>query len=56
LGRSGTKVGTASELRDYFGDLAARGVERVYAWFSDLAAPATLKEFGDEVIRPTVGN
>jgi hypothetical protein len=43
-------VGTAPELVDYFGSLQERGVERVYAWFCDFAAPATLAAFGEDVI------
>ena len=43
-------VGTAPELVDYFGSLQARGVERVYAWFCDFAAPDTLAAFGEGVI------
>ena len=30
--------------------LRADGVERVYAWFTDFAAPETLAAFGREVI------
>ncbi len=44
-------VGTAPELVDYFGSLQERGVERVYAWFCDFAAPDTLAAFGEGVIR-----
>ncbi len=44
-------VGTAPELVDYFGSLQERGVERVYAWFCDFAAPDTLAAFGETVIR-----
>jgi alkanesulfonate monooxygenase SsuD/methylene tetrahydromethanopterin reductase-like flavin-dependent oxidoreductase (luciferase family) len=44
-------VGTAPELFDYFGSLQERGVERVYAWFCDFAAPDTLAAFGETVIR-----
>jgi hypothetical protein len=44
-------VGTAAELVDYFGSLQERGVERVYAWFCDFAAPDTLAAFGETVIR-----
>jgi len=44
-------VGTAPELVDYFGSLQERGVERVYAWFCDFAAPDTLAAFGEAVIR-----
>ena len=50
-------VGTAPELVDYFGSLQERGVERVYAWFCDFAAPDTLAAFGESVIRqfgPTI--
>jgi alkanesulfonate monooxygenase SsuD/methylene tetrahydromethanopterin reductase-like flavin-dependent oxidoreductase (luciferase family) len=43
-------VGTGAELVDAFGAIAERGVERVYAWFSDFATPATLNAFGDDVI------
>ncbi len=43
-------MGTAPELVDYFGSLQARGVERVYAWFCDFAAPDTLAAFGEGVI------
>ena len=39
------------ELVDYFGSLQERGVERVYAWFCDFAAPDTLAAFGEDVIR-----
>ena len=42
--------GTAPELVDQIGALAQRGVERVYTWFTDFAAPATLAAFGSEVI------
>ena len=34
----------------YFGALTQRGVERVYAWFCDFAAPETLLAFGEDVI------
>jgi alkanesulfonate monooxygenase SsuD/methylene tetrahydromethanopterin reductase-like flavin-dependent oxidoreductase (luciferase family) len=55
LGRSGSKVGTALELVEHFTEMAARGVERAYVWFSDFAAAETLAAFGDEVIRPMGG-
>ena len=42
--------GTAPELVDQIGTLADRGVERIYTWFTDFAAPATLAAFGSEVI------
>jgi alkanesulfonate monooxygenase SsuD/methylene tetrahydromethanopterin reductase-like flavin-dependent oxidoreductase (luciferase family) len=44
-------VGSAPELVDYFSSLQERGVERVYAWFCDFAAPDTLAAFGEGVIR-----
>jgi alkanesulfonate monooxygenase SsuD/methylene tetrahydromethanopterin reductase-like flavin-dependent oxidoreductase (luciferase family) len=50
------RVGTAPELVDFFGSLRERGVERIYAWFCDFAAPETLAAFGETVIsefRPT---
>ncbi len=43
-------VGSAPELVDYFGSLRGRGIERVYVWFCDFAAPETLSAFGDAVI------
>jgi alkanesulfonate monooxygenase SsuD/methylene tetrahydromethanopterin reductase-like flavin-dependent oxidoreductase (luciferase family) len=43
-------LGTASELVDYFGWLAARDVERVYVWFTDFASPESVTEFGETVI------
>ena len=45
-------LGTPSELVDYFGRLAERGVERVYAWFTDFAPEDTLVAFGESVIGP----
>ena len=32
--------------------MAEQGVERVYTWFCDFAAPETLAEFGDDVVTP----
>ena len=43
-------VGGAPELVEYFAALTQRGVERVYAWFCDFAAPETLLAFGEHVI------
>ncbi len=43
-------VGTGPELAGHFAALAERGVERVYTWFCDFAAPDTLAAFGAEVI------
>lgn len=50
FGRTAPRLGTGPELIDYFSELAERGVERVYAWFSDLAPPRLLEAFGEEVI------
>ena len=44
------KIGTPEELVDHFGELAQRGVERIYVWFTDFAAPDTVRAFGDGVI------
>ena len=46
-------VGDATELRDAFAASHAQGVERVYLWFADFAAPATLEAFGAGVIAAT---
>ena len=43
-------IGTAPELVDHLGTLAERGIERIYAWFCDFAAPETLQAFGEHVI------
>jgi alkanesulfonate monooxygenase SsuD/methylene tetrahydromethanopterin reductase-like flavin-dependent oxidoreductase (luciferase family) len=43
-------VGTAPELVDHLATLADRGIERIYAWFCDFAAPETLQAFGEQVI------
>ncbi|ORA35042.1 LLM class flavin-dependent oxidoreductase [Mycobacterium aquaticum] len=48
---SGLVCGDASELTDHFAGLAAQGIERFYVWFSDFAAPQTLSEFAETVIR-----
>ena len=45
-------VGNATELVDRFGALEARGIERMYVWFCDFAAPDTLAAFGEDVIAP----
>ena len=45
-------VGDGPELVDHFGQLAERGVERVYTWFTDFARPESLAAFGEEVIAP----
>jgi hypothetical protein len=42
-------IGTADELRAHFAALEARGVERVYAWFTDFAPVDTLARFADVI-------
>jgi hypothetical protein len=43
-------LGSPAELVDAFGALAARGVERLYVWFTDFAPPETVTAFGETVI------
>lgn len=50
FGTMGVVTGNANEVIDFFGDLRDKGVERVYAWFTDFAHPDTLAAFGDTVI------
>ncbi|MBX6388223.1 MAG: LLM class flavin-dependent oxidoreductase [Frankia sp.] len=45
----GLVAGTAAELTEHFRGLAARGVERCYAWFTDFAQPGTLAEFAEVI-------
>jgi alkanesulfonate monooxygenase SsuD/methylene tetrahydromethanopterin reductase-like flavin-dependent oxidoreductase (luciferase family) len=45
-----TVVGDANQLVDHYGRLAEKGVERVYAWFTDFAPAETLAAFGETVI------
>jgi alkanesulfonate monooxygenase SsuD/methylene tetrahydromethanopterin reductase-like flavin-dependent oxidoreductase (luciferase family) len=52
FGGMGPVIGTAPELVDHFGALEQRGIERVYAWFCDFAAPETLHAFGEGVAAP----
>jgi alkanesulfonate monooxygenase SsuD/methylene tetrahydromethanopterin reductase-like flavin-dependent oxidoreductase (luciferase family) len=42
----GMLVGDAGELAQQLADLKARGVDRVYAWFTDFARPSTLEAIG----------
>ena len=46
----GLAVGNSAELCELFEGYAARGIERVYAWFTDFAHPDTITQFGAEVI------
>jgi alkanesulfonate monooxygenase SsuD/methylene tetrahydromethanopterin reductase-like flavin-dependent oxidoreductase (luciferase family) len=48
----GLVCGDADELMAHFNGLAAQGVERFYVWFADFAAPDSLREFGESVIKP----
>jgi alkanesulfonate monooxygenase SsuD/methylene tetrahydromethanopterin reductase-like flavin-dependent oxidoreductase (luciferase family) len=48
---SGLVCGNADELIGHFAGLAAQRVERFYVWFADFAAPDSLHEFGESVIK-----
>ena len=52
---AGLVCGDADELIAYFAGLAAQRVERFYVWFADFAAPDSLHEFGESVIKPFSG-
>ncbi len=52
----GLVCGDADELIGYFAGLAAQRVERFYVWFADFAAPDSLHEFGESVIKPFSGS
>lgn len=52
---SGLVCGDAHELIGHFSGLAAQGVERFYVWFADFAAPESLHEFGESVIKGFAG-
>jgi alkanesulfonate monooxygenase SsuD/methylene tetrahydromethanopterin reductase-like flavin-dependent oxidoreductase (luciferase family) len=52
---SGLICGDADELSGHFGHLSGQGVERFYVWFADFAAPESLHEFGETVIKNFVG-
>jgi alkanesulfonate monooxygenase SsuD/methylene tetrahydromethanopterin reductase-like flavin-dependent oxidoreductase (luciferase family) len=43
-------VGDAEEVVEHLRGLAARGIERVYLWFTDFAEEPTLERFGAEVL------
>ncbi|OBI95832.1 LLM class flavin-dependent oxidoreductase [Mycobacterium asiaticum] len=47
----GLVCGDADELTSHFVRLTTQGVERIYVWFADFAAPASLAEFGETVIK-----
>ena len=48
---SGLVCGDADELSGHFSDVSGQGVERFYVWFADFAAPESLHEFGETVIK-----
>jgi alkanesulfonate monooxygenase SsuD/methylene tetrahydromethanopterin reductase-like flavin-dependent oxidoreductase (luciferase family) len=48
---SGLVCGDADELSGHFSGLAAQRVERFYVWFADFAAPESMHEFGESVIK-----
>jgi alkanesulfonate monooxygenase SsuD/methylene tetrahydromethanopterin reductase-like flavin-dependent oxidoreductase (luciferase family) len=48
---SGLICGDADELSGHFSNLSGQGVERFYVWFADFAAPESLHEFGETVIK-----
>ena len=48
---SGLFCGDADELSGHFSNLSGQGVERFYVWFADFAAPQSLHEFGETVIK-----
>lgn len=48
---SGLVCGDADELIGHFRSLAAQDVGRFYVWFADFAAPDSLDEFGESVIK-----
>lgn len=48
---SGLRCGDADELSGHFSHLSGQGVERFYVWFADFAAPESLDEFGETVIK-----
>lgn len=48
---SGLVCGDADQLTAHFAGLSGQGVERFYVWFADFAAPESLHEFGETVIK-----
>ncbi|WP_236976704.1 MULTISPECIES: LLM class flavin-dependent oxidoreductase [Mycobacterium] len=48
---SGLVCGDADELIGHFAGLAAQRVARSYVWFADFAAPQSVSEFGETVIK-----
>jgi alkanesulfonate monooxygenase SsuD/methylene tetrahydromethanopterin reductase-like flavin-dependent oxidoreductase (luciferase family) len=52
---SGLVCGDADELIGHFSGLSSQGVQRFYVWFADFAAPESLHEFGETVIKAFPG-
>jgi alkanesulfonate monooxygenase SsuD/methylene tetrahydromethanopterin reductase-like flavin-dependent oxidoreductase (luciferase family) len=52
---AGLVCGDADELVQHFAGMAAQRVERFYVWFADFAAPDSLHEFGESVIKTFPG-
>ena len=52
---SGLVCGDADELSGHFAGLSGHGVERFYVCFADFAAPESLHEFGETVIKTFPG-
>lgn len=50
--KTGHVTGNAEELIEHYRARAATGIDRIYVWMSDFAAPDTLSEFGETVIGP----
>ncbi|MGD0311456.1 MAG: LLM class flavin-dependent oxidoreductase [Acidimicrobiales bacterium] len=50
MSQGGHLVGSAGELLPRLEALRDQGVERIYTWFTDFAAPETLHAFGREVV------
>ena len=50
FGRSRPIIGNGEELVEHYRRLEEQGIERVYTWFCDFAAPETLEGFGAEVV------
>ncbi|OBK16962.1 LLM class flavin-dependent oxidoreductase [Mycobacterium asiaticum] len=48
---TGLVCGDAEQLTAHFAGLAAQRVQRCYVWFADFAAPQSLAEFGETVIK-----
>jgi len=53
---SGLVCGDADQLIAHFAGLAAQRVQRFYVWFADFAAPDSLAEFGESVIKAFPGS